>query len=119
VKDIRRQTRRQYSAEEKILVVLEGLRGGEHQAQLARHEGTRRTVQLGLGEATMRCSCSDLHDRPLTVPINLYRRRHSQSPASLLAGSIVTATDVTAAHQPICFAAKFRSAALHSASDRV
>jgi hypothetical protein len=27
VKDIRRQTRRQYSAEEKIRIVLEGLRG--------------------------------------------------------------------------------------------
>ena len=32
VKDIRRQTRRQYSAEEKIRIVLEGLRGepGRH-----------------------------------------------------------------------------------------
>ena len=30
VKDIRRQTRRQYSAEEKIRIVLEGLRGEEN-----------------------------------------------------------------------------------------
>lgn len=30
LKDIRRQTRRQYSAEEKIRIVLEGLRGGEY-----------------------------------------------------------------------------------------
>ena len=30
VKDIRRQTRRQYSAEEKIRMVLEGLRGKEN-----------------------------------------------------------------------------------------
>ena len=29
LKDIRRQTRRQYSAEEKIRIVLEGLRGEE------------------------------------------------------------------------------------------
>ena len=30
MKDIRRQTRRQYSAEEKIRMVLEGLRGKEN-----------------------------------------------------------------------------------------
>jgi transposase len=30
LKDIRRQTRRQYPAEEKIRIVLEGLRGEEH-----------------------------------------------------------------------------------------
>jgi transposase len=30
LKDIRRQTRRQYSAEEKIRIVLEGLRGEEN-----------------------------------------------------------------------------------------
>jgi len=30
VKDIRRMTRRKFSAEEKIRIVLEGLRGEEH-----------------------------------------------------------------------------------------
>ena len=39
LKDIRRQTRRQYSAEEKIRVVLEGLRGEESIAELCRREG--------------------------------------------------------------------------------
>ena len=39
VKDIRRQTRRQYSAEEKIRIVLEGLRGEESIAELCRREG--------------------------------------------------------------------------------
>ena len=29
VKDIKRKTRKQYSAEEKIRIVLDGLRGGE------------------------------------------------------------------------------------------
>ena len=29
IKDIRRATRKQYSAEEKIRIVLDGLRGGE------------------------------------------------------------------------------------------
>ena len=37
--DIRRQTRRQYSAEEKIRIVLEGLRGEESISELCRREG--------------------------------------------------------------------------------
>ncbi len=39
IRDIRRATRRQYSAEEKIRIVLEGLRGEESIAELCRKEG--------------------------------------------------------------------------------
>src|SRR5260221_12783807 len=39
LKDIRRQTRRQYSAEEKIRIVLEGLRAEENISELCRREG--------------------------------------------------------------------------------
>lgn len=39
VKDIRRKTRKHHSAEEKIRIVLEGLRGEESIAALCRHEG--------------------------------------------------------------------------------
>jgi transposase len=39
VKDVRRATRRQFSAEEKIRIVLEGLRGEESIAELCRREG--------------------------------------------------------------------------------
>ena len=39
VKDIRRATRRQFSAKEKIRMVLEGLRGEESIAELCRREG--------------------------------------------------------------------------------
>ena len=39
VRDIRRETRRKYSAEEKIRIVLEGLRGEESIAELCRREG--------------------------------------------------------------------------------
>ena len=39
VKDIRRRTRKKYSSEEKIRIVLEGLRGEESIANLCRREG--------------------------------------------------------------------------------
>lgn len=39
VKEIRRKTRKQYSSEEKIEIVLQGLRGEESIAELCRKEG--------------------------------------------------------------------------------
>ena len=39
VKDIRRATRKQYSAEEKIRIVLDGLKGEDSIAELCRREG--------------------------------------------------------------------------------
>lgn len=44
VKDIRRATRKQYSAEEKIRIELEGLRGEDSIAELCRREGIAQGV---------------------------------------------------------------------------
>jgi len=44
VKDIRRATRKQYGAEEKIKIVLEGLRGEDSIAELCRREGIAQGV---------------------------------------------------------------------------
>ncbi len=44
VRDIRRTTRRHYSAEEKIRIVLEGLRGEDSIAELCRREGINSNV---------------------------------------------------------------------------
>ena len=44
IKDIRRVTRKQYSAEEKIRIVLEGLRGEETIAALCRREGIAESL---------------------------------------------------------------------------
>ena len=58
LKDIRRQTRRQYSAEEKIRIVLEGLRGEENISELCRQapvggrHGSRRDVRRGEGPSS-------------------------------------------------------------------
>ena len=43
VRDIRRATRKQYSAEEKIRIVLDGLRGEVSIAELCRREGRPRS----------------------------------------------------------------------------
>src|SRR5450755_5071359 len=44
VKDIRRATRKQYSAEEKIRIVLDGLRGEHSIAELCRREGIAQSL---------------------------------------------------------------------------
>lgn len=44
VKDIKRKTRKQYSAEEKIRIVLDGLRGEESVAELCRIEGISQSL---------------------------------------------------------------------------
>lgn len=44
VRDIRRNTRRHHSAEEKIRIVLEGLRGEDSIAELCRREGIAQNL---------------------------------------------------------------------------
>lgn len=44
VREIKRKTRRKYSTEEKIRIVLEGLRREESIAELCRHEGSNPNV---------------------------------------------------------------------------
>jgi len=44
IKDIRRAPRKQYSAEEKIRIVLDGLRGEETIAELCRREGITQSI---------------------------------------------------------------------------
>ena len=71
VRDIRRRTRKKYSAEEKIGIVLEGLRGEESIAELCRREGLNSNVyyrwskefmeagKKRLAGDTVREACSD------------------------------------------------------------
>ena len=44
IRHIRRQNRKKYSAEEKIRIVLEGLRGDESIAELCRREGLSQSM---------------------------------------------------------------------------
>src|SRR5471030_3081590 len=47
LKDIRRATRRHFSAEDKIRIVLEGLRGEDSIAELCRREGIAASLYYG------------------------------------------------------------------------
>ncbi len=47
IKDIRRATRRHFSAEDKIRIVLEGLRGEDSIAELCRREGIASSMYYG------------------------------------------------------------------------
>ena len=44
VKDIRRATRRHFSAEDKLRIVLEGLRGDDSNAELCREAGIAQSL---------------------------------------------------------------------------
>ncbi|GAB4038687.1 hypothetical protein GCM10028774_37760 [Spirosoma jeollabukense] len=44
IRDIQRQTRRQYTAEEKIRIVLEGLQGEQSVAEICRREGLNTNI---------------------------------------------------------------------------
>lgn len=47
LKDIRRATRKHYSAEDKIRIVLEGLRGEDSISELCRREGIAQSMYYG------------------------------------------------------------------------
>ena len=55
VKDIKRKTRKQYSAEEKIRIVLDGLGGEESVAELCQREGIIPRHLLQMVEGLFGC----------------------------------------------------------------
>jgi transposase-like protein len=64
LKDIRRATRRQFTAEEKIRIVLEGLRGEESIAELCRREGISSSMYHVRGRSAI-CSCRQTARGPM------------------------------------------------------
>ncbi len=53
IRDIRRKTRKQYSAEEKIRIVPDGLRGEDSNAELCRREGIAQRLYYKWSEEFM------------------------------------------------------------------
>ena len=70
IKDIRRQTRKRYSSEEKIRIVLAGLRGEDSIAELCRREGLNANIEM----RTVNGSITS-EDFPITVQGRIDRRR--------------------------------------------
>src|SRR5215510_14963858 len=85
LKDIRRQTRRQYSAEEKIRIVLEGLRGEENISELCRREGIAASMYYGWSKEFLEAGKL----RRLMMARSLNRRSFLQH-SCLLGGSLLT-----------------------------
>ncbi|SMC14788.1 Transposase [Roseovarius aestuarii] len=57
VKDIRRATRKQYSAEEKIRIVLDGLKGEDSIAELCRREGIAQSLYYSWSKEFLEAGC--------------------------------------------------------------
>ena len=53
VKDIKRATRKHYSSEEKIRIVLDGLRGEDSIAELCRREGIAQGIAEAVGHSSI------------------------------------------------------------------
>src|SRR5215203_456549 len=80
VKEIRRATRKQYSAEEKIRIVLDGLRGEHSIAELCRREGIAESLYYTWSkeflEAGKRRLAGDTAPLGFGRSASLYKGRH-------------------------------------------
>ncbi len=68
IKDIRRATRKHYSAEDKIRIVLEGLRGEDSIAAICRREGSPRAFIIAGRKNSSRQARSALQATPPVLP---------------------------------------------------
>jgi transposase-like protein len=80
IKDIRRATRKQYGAEEKIRIVLEGLRGEESIAALCRREGIAESLHYNWSKEFLEAGKKRLAGD--TAPQERLRRRTPAESAS-------------------------------------
>jgi len=71
VKDIKRATRKQYSSEEKIRIVLDGLRGEDSIAELCRREGISQGIYYKWSKTSWKLARSGWQTilRTLQIPV--------------------------------------------------
>jgi transposase len=67
VRDIRRATRRHHSAEEKIRIVLEGLRGENSIAELCRKEGINQNLYYRWSKEFLEAGTANDYQRPVVT----------------------------------------------------
>ena len=82
VKDIRRATRKRYSAEEKIRIVLDGLRGERSIAELCRHEGIAEGLYYAGRKSSWRLANGGSPATPRAQPPAMRSRISSARPRS-------------------------------------
>jgi transposase len=69
VREIRRQTRKRHSTEEKIRIVLEGLRGEHSIAELCRREGIAQSLYYKWSKEFLEAGKKRLDDDPAKIPL--------------------------------------------------
>ena len=74
VKDIRRATRRHYSTEDKIRIVLSGLRGEDSIAELCRKEGIAQGLYYSWSKEFLEAGKKRLAGGPSTRPVGIWNR---------------------------------------------
>lgn len=77
VREIRRRPRHRYSAEEKIRIVLEGLKGEESIAELCRREGSSPNLYIRLEQGVLG-GREEAMKRPIGPAVNSVYLRISQ-----------------------------------------
>lgn len=85
VKDIRRRTRKHHSAEEKIRIVLEGLRGDDSIAELCRREGIATSLYSSWSKEFLEAGKKRLAGRlqaKSALPIHVISVEVTRSPLS-------------------------------------
>jgi transposase len=82
VRNIRRKTRRKYSAEEKIRIVLEGMRGDHTIAELCRRESISENLYYRWSKDFLEAGTRS--EKPTASRSKLLGRRMSSSSSSLL-----------------------------------
>ena len=106
IKDIRRATRRQFSSEEKIRVVLEGLRGEDSIAELCRREGIAASMYYGWSkeflEAGKKRLSGDMARAATTDEVRDLRRETGRSKRSWLISCWRIACSKKRMARPVC-----------------
>jgi hypothetical protein len=107
IRDIRRATRRNFSAEEKIRIVLEGLPGEESIAELCRREGIATSVYYGWSKEfleagkkrvagdTARAACPGAFFNPFAFFMHAMRPDFKAAPPAGLFAAIISSCVAT------------------------
>jgi transposase len=94
IRDIRRQTRKKYSSEEKIRIVLSGLRSEHSVAELCRREGIAESLYYAWSkdflEAGRKRLSGDSERQATICPTSCSTKAKIGSPSSMIA--LITAT---------------------------